>query len=110
MKFGVIIRARRKEQGITQRDFAKQIGVNFTYISKIENGALEPPSEAVIQKMAQVLELDANELCLAAGKLPSKYKQLVLQDKTVNLFMRKYSSLTEEQKNRINIILTENIL
>lgn len=60
--FGHIIKEARKIKRITQRDLANKIGVDFTYISKIETGALEPPSETVINKIAQILDIDANEL------------------------------------------------
>ena len=32
--FGEVIRAARKEKGYSQRELAKQIGLDFTYLSK----------------------------------------------------------------------------
>lgn len=105
--FGQIIKEARKTKQITQRDLAKQIDVDFTYISKIENGALEPPSEEVISKMAKVLGIDENELFLAAKKVPTQFRDTILQEGTANIFFRKYATLTEEQKERITKILEE---
>jgi len=105
--FGQIIREARKSNQITQRDLAKRINVDFTYISKIENGALEPPSEEVITKMAKVLDIDENELFLAARKVPVEFRNTILQEGTANIFFRKYATLTEEQKERITKILEE---
>ena len=41
--FGEQIRQGRKEKGMTQRAFAQAVGNDFTYLSKIETGALPPP-------------------------------------------------------------------
>ena len=105
--FGQIIKEARKSNQITQRDLAKRIDVDFTYISKLENGVLEPPSEEVIVKMAVVLGIDENELFLAAKKVPTEFKNTILQEGTANIFFRKYATLTEEQKERITRILEE---
>lgn len=39
---GQIIHNARKQEKITQSDLAKRIGTNKSYISKIENGSIEP--------------------------------------------------------------------
>jgi len=41
MKFGERLRELRKEQKISQRELATRVGVDFTYLSKIENGQAE---------------------------------------------------------------------
>lgn len=106
--FGEIIKDARKEKRITQRDLAKMISVDFTYISKIETGALEPPSESVIDKIAKILELDPNELFILAKKVPTEFKNSIIEeDTTANMFFRKYQYLTEEQKERIKHIIEE---
>jgi len=106
--FGEVIKDARKEKRITQRDLAKMISVDFTYISKIETGALEPPSESVIGKIAKILELDPNELFILAKKVPTEFKNSIIEeDTTANVFFRKYQYLTEEQKERIKHIIEE---
>lgn len=106
--FGQKIKEARREKRITQRDLAKLISVDFTYISKIETGALEPPSEVVISRIAKILELDPNELFLLAKKVPTEFKNSIIEeDTTANMFFRKYQYLTEEQKERIKNIIEE---
>lgn len=39
---GQIIHDARKQEKMTQTDLAKRIGTNKSYISKIENGSIEP--------------------------------------------------------------------
>lgn len=81
-KFGDHIRRLRKRRGMTLRDLAAQVGVNFTYISKIEHQKLsfgEYPSEALIRKLAEVLKADLDELMLLAQKVPDHIRKRVIE-------------------------------
>lgn len=71
MTLGGKIRELRKGTGMSQRDLAVQVGIDFTYLSKIENGRIEPPSEDVIRRIAGKLDTSADELILLADKFPS---------------------------------------
>ena len=70
-KFGARIRELRKEAGMNQREVASKVGINFTYLSKIESGIISPPREDKIIKLARVLNADKDELITLAGKIPS---------------------------------------
>jgi transcriptional regulator with XRE-family HTH domain len=73
--FGQQIRDRRKELGLTQRDLAKLVKMDFTYLSKIENAITDDngrpyiPSQEKIMLLAKALKLDAEELLAQAGKV-----------------------------------------
>lgn len=71
MSFGERVRELRKQLGISQRELADQSGINFTYLSKIENDRMDPPSEKVIRRMAEALHTDPDHLTVFAGKVPS---------------------------------------
>lgn len=105
--FGEIIKEARKHKKITQRELADKIGVDFTYISKIETGALDPPSELVINKISNILEIDNSKLFLAARKVPTDFKNTIMDDTTANMFFRKYPDLTEKQLKKIEKIIEE---
>lgn len=76
--FGQHIRQLRQERGLSQRALALHAGIDFTYLNKIETGSLvHLPSEAAILRIAQVLEVDGNELVSAAGKVPPKLKTMM---------------------------------
>lgn len=77
MNFGERVRELRKERGLSQRELAAQSGIDFTYLSKIENARMEPPSEKVILNMAEALDTDPDELTLLAGKIPSDVKERI---------------------------------
>lgn len=86
--FGKVIRSARKEKELSQRELAKLIGVDYTYLSKLENDhAGYPPSVDVIHKLALHLDLKQEELRHLAGRitpddakvfeeLVKKYKQM----------------------------------
>jgi transcriptional regulator with XRE-family HTH domain len=61
--FGKLVQARRLEKGYSQRHLAKLVGVDYSYISKIENDrVLYPPKPAIIDRMTIHLELDSDAL------------------------------------------------
>ncbi|MBI4282896.1 MAG: helix-turn-helix domain-containing protein, partial [Chloroflexi bacterium] len=57
-KFGTRLKELREQAGLSQRELADKVGVNFSYLSKIESGATPPPSEKVILRLAEVLDAD----------------------------------------------------
>ena len=68
--FGKLIRQARREQEYSQRELAKLVGVNFTYLSKLENDHADyPPSKEVIQSLAKHLKLQEAELVRLAGRI-----------------------------------------
>ncbi len=75
MAFGDRVRELRKAQGMSQRNLAERSRIDFTYLSKIENGRIEPPSEDVIRRIAEQLDANADELILLADKFPSDLAQ-----------------------------------
>ena len=71
--FGQVIRKARREEEYSQRELAKLIGVDYTYLSKLENDhAGYPPSQQVIESLATHLKLNAQTLGELAGRISSK--------------------------------------
>ena len=77
--FGDFLRSLRKEKKKTQRDLAREVGIDHTYLSKVENQApgFTSPSEPTLRKLASALETDADEMITAAGKVPSDVRQML---------------------------------
>lgn len=78
MTFGGQIRQLRKSHRLTLRELAAQVGIDFTYLSKIENDQGSPPAEGTIRRLAEVLGADEDELTLLADKLPEEFTQDLL--------------------------------
>ena len=108
--FGTFIRNRREELRKNDREFsvrkvAARIGVEPSYLSKVERGEQPPPSEAKIVALAEVLDEDPDVLLAMAGKVsgdlqaaicrrPRAFAQLIrelddLPDETVHQVARR---------------------
>ena len=82
MDFGAFLRERREELRRDDRSFsvrkvAERIGVQPSYLSKIERGEVAPPSEATIVKLAEELGLDPDALLAMAGKVSSDLQAVI---------------------------------
>jgi transcriptional regulator with XRE-family HTH domain len=87
--FGDRVKARRNELGLTQRDLASRAGLDYTYLSKIENGRLEhTPSIRTIQGLARALQLDELELMDLANKVPSAFESIARDREALRFFRR----------------------
>jgi PAS domain S-box-containing protein len=70
MTVGQRLRELRKAKGISQRELANKVGTNFTYLSKLETGAIPRPGEKIILALAKVLDADPDELFGLTRKIP----------------------------------------
>ena len=78
---GQRIRSIRLSRNLTQRELADRVGLNVTYLSRIENDRLDSdqtPRESTLQKIANALETDADELLLLANRIPGSYRSRIL--------------------------------
>ncbi len=100
MLFPDRLRELRRTARMSQRALAEQVGVDFTYLSKIENGRVEPPSEGVLRRIAKELagkiEMDetelADELITLAGKIPSDLAETLSRNPEVVRLLRSVGS------------------
>ena len=60
-RYGRRIRAFRKLKRIQQTEFAKRIGISVTILGRIERGE-KIPSEEQLQKIANALSIDIQEI------------------------------------------------
>lgn len=75
--FGAKLRAMRQQRGFTLRALADLAGVDFTYLSKIENERLGySPGVDTIRDLAQALGVEAMDLLTLANKLPPELAKL----------------------------------
>lgn len=84
--FGKRLREARTERGLTLRQLALEAGVNFTYLSKIENERVPyTPAAETIRNLARILKVDAMEFLKLANKLPKELEAL-----TANVHARRF--------------------
>lgn len=80
--FGSYVRQRRErlraeDPGFSVRKVAGRIGVQPSYLSKVERGQDPPPSEAKIRALAHELGEDADVLLALAGKVSSDLQEAI---------------------------------
>ena len=78
--FGQYIQRRRRELRLSQREVAQRLGLDFTYLSKLENSRGEPPGEDTVRKLAAILGVDEEDLLARAGKVPSDLRARAQRD------------------------------
>jgi len=69
--FGEILRQLRVDRGQGIKKLAPELGVNYSYLSKLENGNIGPSAELVV-RVADYFNYDRNRLLLSAGKVPEE--------------------------------------
>ncbi len=80
--FGTCIRERRLALRAESREYslrrvAAAIGVEPSYLSKVERGEQAPPSEAKVRALAEVLGEDPDVLLALAGKVSSDLLRVI---------------------------------
>src|SRR5271170_7822693 len=78
-EFGQILRELRTKKGLGIKKLAPDLGVNYTYLSKLENGDLTP-SEEVVGRVAKYFNYNSDRLLLAAGKTPPEILRILREN------------------------------
>jgi transcriptional regulator with XRE-family HTH domain len=83
-KFGYYIRKKREvllkeDRRYSLRQVSKRVGIEPTYLSKIERGELAPPSELVIRKLSVELDENPDILLALGGKVSQDLKEIILK-------------------------------
>ena len=113
--FGQTIRDLRKAKRppLTQRELAERVaermrdddrrGFDFTYLSKIENDRLPPPSAAAIIALAEELDADPDDLLALADKAPADLGEAMKKSEGARTFFRSAvnENLSEEEWHRL---------
>ena len=73
--FGRRIQRLRRDRRVTQRDLASRVGIDFTYLSKLENDRGEPPGDKTVRKLSIELDADVEELLALAGEVPGALRE-----------------------------------
>lgn len=102
MTFGQRIKHLRKTKNLSQRELADRIatrlrasgkGFDVTYLSKIENDRIDPPSAAAIVVLAEELGGDSDELLALAKKAPRDIGETLQKSEGARVFFRQAVNL-----------------
>jgi transcriptional regulator with XRE-family HTH domain len=64
---GKVIRAHREAAGYSVRQLAAMVGIHHGYLARLETGDRSKPTADVLQRLAEALEIDADELLRFIG-------------------------------------------
>ena len=101
MKFGDYIRTVRldlqdKDRRFSIRQVAFKVGIEPSYLSKVERGLEAPPSVATIERLADVLGEDCDMLLARAGKISPDLKAAILRrPKLFSQLIREINQLSD---------------
>jgi transcriptional regulator with XRE-family HTH domain len=68
--FAQVIKTHRVAHRWPMRKFARMSGISLGYLGLLETSRCPPPSDTVLTKMAELLEIPASTLFAMAGRLP----------------------------------------
>ncbi len=74
MTFGAYVRGLREAKELSVRSVARQIGIESSYLSKIEADERQA-SEEVLEALAGVLEVDPHLFLAMAGKITKEFRE-----------------------------------
>lgn len=111
MRFGSRFHELRRQHQLTQRDLAARLGVDDSYISKIEHDQLDqPPSEDLIRRFAAIVEADAEALLDLAGRFDAeRLRAAIAQQPALGVIVRRLQRghVTREQIEQILAVIEQ---
>jgi len=68
---------RKEDPSFSVRRVAQRMGIQPSYLSKVERGEVAPPSEKTTRKLADELGVDSDVLLAMAGKVSSDLQEVI---------------------------------
>lgn len=100
--FGQTLREKRLTKKLSLRKFAELVGISPTYLSQVEQEHVDPPTAERVQRMAELLGENADQLIGLAGRVPGDLPEIFRQQPTeICELLRAASGLTSEQLSRV---------
>ena len=97
--FGELLRKARRAAGVSQRELASRVRLDFSYISKLENDRTPPPAAETIVLICKALDVPPEGLLASSGKLPPRIQESVGSSPAAQSFLQNASQmdLSEEE-------------
>src|SRR5512138_167935 len=86
--FAERLQAVRQAAGVSQNQLARQVGIDPSYLNRIERGERAAPARDVVEALAEALALapaEADDLLISASHLPRALARLGPLDPTIRL-------------------------
>jgi len=92
MTFGELLKDLRLKKGKSIKTLGQELGLNYTYISKLENSKVNP-SPKNVKKISRYFKYNSDELLLSAGKIPKDIQEILKNHpkEAIDYLRRKFS-------------------
>lgn len=97
MDFGKRLRDLRNQRGLGLKRLGPQLGVSYTYLSKLEHGEIQPSAD-LVGRVADYFDCDRDQLLLAAGKIPEDILAILREQPEAALAMLRKLAGAENKK------------
>ncbi len=91
--FGSALREKRRQSSLSQRELAAKAGLDFSYISKLENDRLPPPSAETIVLLSSIFGSSSEELLALTGKIRQEVQEAVGSSQAAQEFLQSASMM-----------------
>jgi transcriptional regulator with XRE-family HTH domain len=98
---GAYLRTARLEAELSIRQLARAAGINHSYLVKLENDQNDNPSAAYLQRLADVLEIDASDLLAFIGVEPPSTLP------SPRVYFRRKFGLSDAEAARLSRLISE---
>ena len=101
LSFGQALREKRIAKKFSLRKFAELVGISPTYLSQVEQSNVDPPTAERVQRMAELLEENPDELIALAGRVADDLPAIIQAKTEVPDLLRAVRGLSAEQLRRL---------
>jgi len=101
-RFGPTVKRLRLQKGMSQKELAEAVGIDFGYLSNIERGKVNPPSRKVVSKIAEQLGVDKDELLVLADRVPSDIEPIITEGPYIPAALRRAKGLSRQDWQKID--------
>jgi len=114
MSFGKTLQKLRREKGLTQREVADLIDMDYGYFSRLENDRFDSnPTRETVDKIAEAMkcgEDERSELLAAAGRISEKVEavaRIATQSDSLTRLFKRAAHFTPEQLEKLEELAKE---
>ena len=100
-RFGDVLREKRIAKKFSLRKFAELVGISPTYLSQVEQSNVDPPTAERVQRMAELLEENPDELIALAGRVADDLPAIIQAKIEVPDLLRAVRGLSAEQLRKL---------
>ena len=102
LPFGHVLRAKRLEKRFGLRKFADMVGVSPTYLCRVEQCSVMPPTADRVRRMAELLEENPDQWLVLAGRAADDLLTIIQESPAeVSQLLRVVRGMTTKQLRRL---------